>query len=416
MNSCNVFINEKEYDGQYEVENGKVNLEIYNFSSGLDEDEVGSFITYKEIIIHDYRNKQFIYSPAFHYCGVTYSLTQYETFQTDFYLHTTKFENIENFKTESRIKSITFYHPLFIKYFSNPCLSFKHNGDILESKLNTKSDVRVVEVKHNNIERIEFGGAYSYKCGKDGQELHIETENYIQLFFTDYIELEDVLNYINELDVFINAYAPIGLRSFKTFIKMDNDKQFRLTHKLLGKEEYHKPIVRPVVKMKIFDFMEKMYKDINYRVSENKNKFLPLDFKKPTSLEDQFIYYFRYIDLFMGEHLMKKTGKEPSNFDRISNFVNDYLRFFEDEDKKEPENLKNELNSLRNHYVHEGYYLPNDEFRVTRQKKLLYMKKMDYKWLYRVTKALKLGVYHILYKEVLQVEIDENILEITNIK
>lgn len=41
---------------------------------------------------------------------------------------------------------------------------------------------------------------------------------------------------------------------------------------------------------------------------------------------------------------------------------------------------------------------------------------MDYKWLYRVTKALKLGVYHILYKDILQVEIDETILEITNIK
>lgn len=60
--------------------------------------------------------------------------------------------------------------------------------------------------------------------------------------------------------------------------------------------------------------------------------------------------------------------------------------------------------------------MPNDEFRVTRQKKLLYIKKMDYKWLYRVTKALKLGVYHILYKDILQVEIDETILEITNIK
>lgn len=416
MNSCNVFINDKEYDGQYEIENGKVNLEIYNYSTSLDEEIEGSFITYKEIIIHDYRNKQFVYSPAFRYCGVTYSLTQYQTFQTDFYLHTTKFENIENFKIGSKIKSITFYHPLFIKFFTNPCLSVKHNGDILESKLNTKSDVKVVDIKHNNIERIEFGGAYSYRYGKDNQELHIETENYMQLFFMEYIELEDVLSYINEFDVFINAYAPIGLRSFKTFVKMDNDKQFGLIHKLLGKEEYHKPIVRPVVKMKIFNFIEKMYKDIDYRVSENKNKFLPLDFKKPTSLEDQFIYYFRYIDLYMGEYLKKKTGKEPSNFDRISHFVNDYLRLFEDEDRKEPENLKNELNSLRNHYVHEGYYLPNDEFKVTRQKKLLYMKKMDYKWLYRVTKALKLGVYHILYKDVLQVEIDENILEITNIK
>ena len=211
-----------------------------------------------------------------------------------------------------------------------------------------KSDIKVIEIKHNNIESIKFGGTFSYKHGNDNQKLHIETENYIQLVFSDYIEIEDVLSYINELDVFINAYAPIGLRSFKTLIKMDNDKQFELTHKLLGNEEYYKSIVRPVVKMKIFDFLEKMYKDIGYRMSEDKNKFLPLDFKKPTSLEDQFIYYFRYIALYMGEYLKKKTGNEPNSFDRISNFVNDYMCLFDDEDKREPENLKNELNSLRN--------------------------------------------------------------------
>ena len=118
----------------------------------------------------------------------------------------------------------------------------------------------------------------------------------------------------------------------------------------------------------------------------------------------------------MGDFLKKETGRNPNNFDRISLFVDDYLRMFDSQDIEEPNNLKNELNSLRNHYVHEGYYLPNDEFEVTQKKKLLYMKKMDYKWLYRVTEALKLGVYHILYTKVLQVDIDEQILKISNIK
>ena len=416
MSSCTVFIDDNEYDGEYAIENGKIDLEIYNYSSGLEDEEIGSFITYKEMIIHDYRNKQFVYSPVFRHCSVTYGLTQYETFQTDFYLSTSKYDNIDNFKSEGRIKSITFYHPLFIKFFTNPCLTVKHNDNKIESTLDTKSNVRVINIQHNNVDRIEFGGAFSYKHSKDKQELHIETENYIQLFFVEPIMLEDVLSYINEFDVFINAYAPKGLRSFKTFVKMDDGKQFALTHKLLGKEKYHKPMVRPVVKMEIFDFIEKMYKVIDYRISENKNKFLPLEFKKPTSLEDQFIYYFRYIDLFMGDFLKKETGRNPNNFDRISRFVDDYLRMFDSQDIEEPNNLKNELNSLRNHYVHEGYYLPNDEFEVTQKKKLLYMKKMDYKWLYRVTEALKLGVYHILYTKVLQVDIDEQILKISNIK
>ena len=84
---------------------------------------------------------------------------------------------------------------------------------------------------------------------------------------------------------------------------------------------------------------------------------------------------------------------------------------FDPQDITNIENLKNELNSLRNHYVHEGYYLPNGKFKVKRNREFLYEKTMDYQWLYRVTKALKLGSYKILYTKVLGVEINDKILE-----
>ena len=45
--------------------------------------------------------------------------------------------------------------------------------------------------------------------------------------------------------------------------------------------------------------------------------------------------------------------------------------------------------------------------------KTTYEKEIDYEWLYRITKALKLGAYVILYKEVLGFEIDESELRIS---
>ena len=60
------------------------------------------------------------------------------------------------------------------------------------------------------------------------------------------------------------------------------------------------------------------------------------------------------------------------------------------------DNFKNELNSLRNQYVHEGYYLPNNQFAVNGKGKVfLYHKTMDYNWLLRIVKVFKFGVYKI---------------------
>ena len=45
---------------------------------------------------------------------------------------------------------------------------------------------------------------------------------------------------------------------------------------------------------------------------ENLNLFIPLDIKIPTSMEDQFVYYYRYIDLFFGNR-EKKPNQINSN-------------------------------------------------------------------------------------------------------
>jgi hypothetical protein len=67
--------------------------------------------------------------------------------------------------------------------------------------------------------------------------------------------------------------------------------------------------------------------------------------------------------------------------------------------------------------VHEGYYLPEGKFKVTgKRRELLYMKTMDYQWLYRITQALKQRSYKILYTQILDVEINENILKIVALK
>ena len=86
-------------------------------------------------------------------------------------------------------------------------------------------------------------------------------------------------------------------------------KSFEVIHKLLGKEKFCDKIIHQPVKLNFFEYIERMYKNTNYRTTDDRNKYIPLEFKKPTSLEDQYIFYFRYIDLYMGDYLKQKTGK-----------------------------------------------------------------------------------------------------------
>ena len=99
-------------------------------------------------------------------------------------------------------------------------------------------------------------------------------------------------------------------------------------------------------------------------------------------------------------------AKIPCTLDEFS-----YL--FDGRERKDLVQLKNEINSLRGHYVHEGYYFNDNKFKVTRDDKSTYEKEIDYDWLYRITRALKLSAYIILYKEVLGLDVNESELRMS---
>lgn len=409
MSSCKVYIDEEEYFGEYHIDNENLCVDIYDYFNDTEEDD---FSGNKEMIICDYRNSQFFYSSTFYCSRKTYGLAQYETFQTNFYLNTSRYENIENFSFDFKVKSLTFYHPLFINFFTSQTLKTKHSDDKIEVTLKTKYDSKEVLIQKNNIELMSFGEAFSYKRKREKRQLVIETENYVKLSLMEPILFENILSYINEFDIIVNSYLPTGVRSYKIVINTDEDKTYRLFHKRIGREEHYNKILQPVVKMDFFDYMKHIYTLISFREVDNRNRYLPLDFRKPITLEDKFIYYFRCVDLYMGDLIMKETKEKSSNYKRLERFIDDNLDLFSENDLGLYSDFKNEINSLRNHYIHEGYYLPNNELEVKgKNQKFLYKKKIDYMWLDNVTTALQLGVHRMLYTKVLNVDIDEQALK-----
>ena len=267
---------------------------------------------------------------------------------------------------------------------------------------------KTIEINKNNIDCLEFGGRSNSILNNDNLNDSIEWENNVKIKLNQPIKCEEILKYINEFDVIINSYCLLGLHSYTTYIITTDNKCFDVKHKLLCKDKYCEKVLYQPVKMNFFEYVEKMYKILDYRTTANRNKYIPIGFISPTTLEDQFVFYFRCIDLYMGEYLEKETGKYPSNYDRLSTFVDENIDLFSYDDKVNIENLKKELNSLRNQYVHEGYYLCDNKFAVTEKKEKLYYKELDYgSWLLKMVKIFKYGVYKILYTKILTCEIDE---------
>lgn len=408
MSNCIVLIDNKEYDGEYSIEEKHLEVIVYDYSWDIESFFVESKVNYIEAAVHDYRNKEFLFSSAFFVSKINCGNSQYVILQTNFYYQTEKGESATEFSpSKAEFMSMTFYHPILIQLFTNPCLSVSVDDKEVNGKLILDSEKKEFIIQNNNIMKIEFGGVHSFSLNKHWSSLNINTDNYIRIYFVKPIREDDLYAYAKEFDAYINVYCPLGLRSHKANVTTTDDKTYSIIHRDLGETDYFEKPFSPFVKIDFLSFLENIYKTSNYRISQNKNKYILLDFRKPTSLEDQFTYYFRFVDLYMGEYIYSQTGENPSNYERLSQFVDNNLSFFDSTDIAKLDDFKNELNSLRNHYVHEGYYLPNGEFEVTRKRKLLYKKKLDYDWLYRVTRAMKYGAYRILYKDILKVDIDE---------
>lgn len=412
MNKCSVYIgsNDTQYEGQYEFVDDFLEVEVFHYHAPCDDCvNIGENVKYKEITIVDLRNKVFVFSPWFYNVETTFALTQYEKYKTEFYFKTEQVDCVGMFSSDMKINKLIIYNPVLAQCFTNPAIQITYNNREVNYKIINDPERKIIEIQHNNIDKIEFGGKCTYSRLNNGQLINIEAESYAKIHLVKSITYEELLEYVKEFDVIMNTYCLNELHSYSTLIITDENKCFDAIHKLLGKEKYSKKRLYRPVKIEFFEYIESMYKNANYRTTEDRNKYIPLEFKKQTSLEDQYIFYFRYIDLYMGKYLKQKNGKEPNNYERISAFVDENLQLFHKEDVANVDNLKNELNSLRNQYVHEGYYLPNNQFAVKgKHREFLYYKSMDYNWLFRIVTVLKYGVYKILYTNVLDLEINES--------
>ena len=158
MKICNIDIKDYGDDihGSYDYDS-ILQIELYNFYTSKKEGtSYSSEIEYREMIIKDYKNDSYIYSPYSKHIKKTYSRLYYENFVSDFFFKSSKPEAIDEFSKQLKIKKIIFYHPLFIHLFNNVSLLRKENRRKRTFDLLKKPNKKIIEINENNIKEIEI--------------------------------------------------------------------------------------------------------------------------------------------------------------------------------------------------------------------------------------------------------------------
>lgn len=305
MTKCEVYVDGKleKYEGQYEIIDNNIVVEIFNYTDKeQNSTKIGSDVAYKEIIVLDFSNNRYMYSIRFYNCGIHYGLFTSEKCRTDLYFESNNYESIEYFSNEMRFSEIKVYNALLCHCFGNNALEISSKEDEMNYKINKKPRAKTITIGINNIEKMEINTRATWTQKDNNYSVHIDTEYYARLYLKEPVGYQELISYINELDVMIGSYVLMQVHSYETCVKVSSGVEFKLIHRHLSKDKRIKCPNHKPIKAEFEKYLGDVYKKINYRNTNNRNDYILLDFKKPTFLEDEYTFYFRFIDLYMGKN------------------------------------------------------------------------------------------------------------------
>lgn len=156
--------------------------------------------------------------------------------------------------------------------------------------------------------------------------------------------------------------------------------------------------------MDLLEFLKNCYLTIPYRKSKAEFRNIPyIVMKTSRSVEDNFLMFYRFIECYY------KRQQIPGIRNKFVKYsIEQHYAIKKELEKEEIENYAQEIISLRNHYVHSGYYIKNSCLRVSFDKingkknpKDYTVKDVDVNWIYERTKMLYDMVIDIIFNNIL---------------
>ena len=405
---------DEKYDCQYEVKKDGIEI-VVNYDiddeipaiNGVRTFGINTEFKKRDILIIDYQTKMNYLLKNAYYCGHSEVLGTpdggYKTrFFSRFYFWDKNYEKLCGLQNGNNIKKIRIYSNIINELIGYPSLYKEENKNEYIIKLRRDTSKQRVEVNLNNIKSIEISDDWTSEHKRKSNEIDIKLNGYIEIEMDNCINYEDIYNYVQELIIYFQLLKPCKFNINKIVVEIE--KLYYGFCLPINEMNYKNSYVEKSVTNDVLEFLLNCYSSIPYRNSKNEIRNIPyIILETSRNLEDNFLMFYRFIECYYKQQPIKDI---KTTFIKYS-IENNYKKVNQIEENI-IENIVYEIISLRNHYVHEGYYIKDKKLYIAFPKvngkanpKNYIAKNVDVDWIYEKTKILYEIVVDIIFRKML---------------
>ncbi len=373
---------------------------------------IPSDIEFKErdIFIVDYDNKKNYLLKKAYYCG--YSSTwgtpdggAKTKFKSQIYFSHGDRSKLCDLPPNPKVKKIKVFSKAINDLIGCPSLDLKKDEDNLIISLSKKDHSKVVLINEHNIKSISISDDWKSVNSIKNHNINIDFNGFIELELTKRVNYDDVFDFVYELIIFMQLYRPDKFVINRIHVMVE-DVYYELALHPIEIETRDKR-VDVSVEDNLLDFLKRCYTVIPYRKSKSEIRNIPyIVLKTSRGLEDNFLMFYRFIECYYKKQPISGIRKSF-----VSYSIKEYNLKNGELSDEEIEKYSQEIISLRNRYVHSGYYIKNSSLRVSFEKvgnrknpKDYTVNNVDSKWIYDRAIMLYKIVIDIIFKKMLGYE------------
>ncbi len=365
---------------------------------------IGSQTEYKnrDIVIVDSDNKKNILMKNAYYFGFSSRLGTLDdhiqtTFRAHSYFSANDINKILKLPDTPKVNKIEIYSKSILDLIGIPSLrkvKRKEEDDIF---LNKKNEPISIYIGLNNISEILIDDFWRYKHNHQTKIIEIDFLGRIQIILNKRINYDEVSTYLNELIVYMQLYFPYRFVINKICVDIDKTVyEYKAPTLKIENKGFH---INKTVDCSLGEFLKKCYTNIPYHKStEELRNIRYIIFNKNRQIEDDFLTYYRFIECYYKKQEIEGIKKSFIKYSIANNYKKE--NNLTDAEKN---SLTWEIISLRNKYVHSGYYIKNSCLNVKDKEtgEGWTVNNIDVDWLYRRTKILYDISIDIIFKNIL---------------
>lgn len=411
---CFTYDIDKKYNCTYSIERNQVSVTIeYDifdeipFVNGMKAIGLNTQFKTRDILIVDSDNKKALLLKCAYYSGNT---TRYGSFDnisrsifiSDYCFINSNYMTLLELQDVPKISTLILESKAFNPYIDNPSISQTYDEEKWEIICNRKqNDKRSIKIGHYNINTVclhdNWKGDLNYLKGKVG----IGIAGRLTISFRRRVNYDDLAQKIYPAMTYLQLYRPNWFDIDKIIVTI-NKHNYELIQPFKWTHFDHRPKPQTSVNVDLTTFITDCYNKLLFDQRDVRN--IPyIILTKYRNIEDNFLMYYRFIECYYKKNPLLKA---QNSF--ISRGILDhYLSKKGNTLPNSIENITQEIITLRNKYVHSGYFLQKNltiRFGRDNKDKNYTINNVDVEWIYERAKILYTICIDIIFRDLLGYE------------